>query len=83
METDEKQKIEKLRNVKLDNEIESQELSLEEKRFLVEEMKKRHGPNWRQAVGFTGKLTKAAFDSLLNFAKTPTAGNIRQRTRLL
>ena len=82
MESEEKKKIERLKNIRLENEIKSQELTLQEKAYLEEELKKAHGSNWRKVLGFTGRLTKQAFDYLMTTTRnSPAMRSIREKSK--
>lgn len=49
----------RLEGVQVDDEILSYEASIAEKRAIIAELKRRHGPRWKHILGIKGKLSLA------------------------
>ena len=47
---------EKLESLKVKDEVKGKELSIEQKKALIREAKKKFGPNWRKVLGIVGSL---------------------------
>lgn len=76
------QKEKHLEEVQIDDEILSYESSIAEKRAIIMELKKRHGPKWKQILGLNGRLTLADLRSSLQKARRGLEAESHQNRRL-
>lgn len=64
---DDKEK--ELEDVQIEDEILSYRATIAEKKAIIAELKKRHGPRWKQILGLEGKLSLADLRASLSTAR--------------